>query len=96
MTSELREGLLGSAAAREPGQGDKGPEDDDNDARLASRGFGGFMRETGRIALDALPERIGFDNYPRILARLIRAAEYPESPWSLVERILSAARRGDT
>ena len=55
MTSELREGLLGSAAAREPGQGDKGPEDDDNDARLASRGFGGFMRETGRIALDALP-----------------------------------------
>ena len=55
MTSELREGLLGSAAAREPGQRDKGPEDDDNDARLASRGFGGFMRETGRIALDALP-----------------------------------------
>ena len=55
MTSELREGLLGSAAAREPDQGEKGPDDDDNDARLASRGFGGFMRETGRIALDALP-----------------------------------------
>lgn len=56
MTSELREGLLGSAAAGERDQGEKGPEDDDDDdARLASRGFGGFMRETGRIALDALP-----------------------------------------
>ena len=58
MTSELREGLLGSSPAGETGPGEKDPSDQDDefdDGRLASRGFGGFMRETGRIALDALP-----------------------------------------
>lgn len=58
MTSELREGLLGSSPAGETGAGEKDPSDEDDefdDGRVASRGFGGFMRETGRIGLDALP-----------------------------------------
>ena len=58
MTSELREGLLGSSPAGETGAGEKDPSDEDDefdDGRVASRGFGGFMRETGRIGIDALP-----------------------------------------
>jgi hypothetical protein len=54
MTSELREGLLGSSPAGETGAGEKDPSDEDDefdDGRVASRGFGGFMRETGRIGL---------------------------------------------
>lgn len=38
--------------------------------------------------LDDLPDPIGFDNYQRILGRLLRSEEYPESPWQLLERRL--------
>jgi len=40
------------------------------------------------FALDALPDPIGFDNYPRILRRLQRADGYPDSPWSLLRRMI--------
>jgi mutator protein MutT len=43
------------------------------------------------FSLHALPERIGFDNYPRILERMLRADGYPESPWSRLRRLLERA-----
>ena len=39
------------------------------------------------FALDALPDPIGFDNYPRILKRLAGADGYPDSPWSQVRSL---------
>lgn len=44
------------------------------------------------FALDDLPGPIGFDNYRRILGRLLRSDEYPESPWSLLARKLREGR----
>ena len=40
------------------------------------------------FALDDLPDPIGFDNYPRILKRLQAADRYPDSPWSLLRRMI--------
>jgi ADP-ribose pyrophosphatase YjhB (NUDIX family) len=39
------------------------------------------------FALDALPDPIGFDNYPRILKRLLGAGGYPDSPWNQVRSL---------
>jgi len=44
--------------------------------------------EAGFFALDALPADIGFDNYERILGRLLRADGYPDAPWDLLGRML--------
>jgi 8-oxo-dGTP diphosphatase len=44
------------------------------------------------FALDALPEAIGFDNYPRILRRLCAASGYPESPWTRLRRLVDRER----
>jgi len=38
--------------------------------------------------LDGLPTPIGFDNYARILARLLRSDGYPESPWLRLRALL--------
>ncbi len=38
--------------------------------------------------LHALPERIGFENYERILGRLLRAEGYPVAPWDVLGRML--------
>lgn len=38
--------------------------------------------------LDALPERIGFDNYARILSRLRDPARYPPSAWIHLQKLL--------
>jgi mutator protein MutT len=43
----------------------------------------------GWFRLDALPQPIGFDNYARILARLVQADGYPESPWARLRRLLA-------
>jgi ADP-ribose pyrophosphatase YjhB (NUDIX family) len=45
--------------------------------------------DVGWFALDALPHPLGFDNYPRILARLRGEGGYPESPWNAVRKLLS-------
>jgi mutator protein MutT len=50
---------------------------------LGERLLAGHDAEEARwYALDRLPERIGFQNYPRILARLRRGDGYPTRPWS--------------
>ena len=41
--------------------------------------------------LDALPEEIGFDNYPRILARLLDPEGYPRAFEDLRRRLLDVA-----
>lgn len=43
----------------------------------------------GWFPLHELPEPIGFDNWERILGRLARAEGYPESPWSLLRRLIA-------
>ncbi len=48
--------------------------------------------EVGWFSLGALPDPIGFDNYPRILRRLQAAERYPESPWDLLKRLLRQAQ----
>lgn len=40
------------------------------------------------FSLHGLPERIGFDNYERILGRLLRADGYPVAPWEVLGRML--------
>lgn len=42
--------------------------------------------------LDRLPERIGFDNYPRILARLRDPASYPPSAWNHLQALFGDDR----
>jgi len=46
------------------------------------------------FALDALPDPIGFDNYPRILKRLVGSGGYPDSPWSRVRSMLKGNEGG--
>ncbi len=46
------------------------------------------------FALDALPGPIGFDNYARILKRLVGPGGYPDSPWSQVRGILRGHEEG--
>jgi len=43
--------------------------------------------------LDGLPERIGFENSPRILERLARPEGYPGSPWEALRRLLRGPGR---
>jgi len=40
--------------------------------------------------LSALPEPIGFDNYERILARLLQVDGYSDSPWNRLRVLLRA------
>jgi mutator protein MutT len=40
------------------------------------------------FSLDALPPRIGFDNYERILSRLGDPGRYPPSAWNHLEELL--------
>ena len=40
------------------------------------------------FALDALPERIGFGNYERILSRLGEPGRYPSSAWNHLKELL--------
>ena len=62
------------------GRGELGPRSNDvSDARW--------------FALDALPEKIGFDNYRRILSRLDDRSGYPPSTWSYLDELLG---RSDT
>ncbi len=69
-----------------------------NVAVFLCRAIGGTLRpgeeetEASWFALDALPERIGFDNYARILGRLLSADGYPESPWSRLRELLRRER----
>ena len=49
---------------------------------------GADVSEVGWFALSALPEPIGFDNYPRILARLSDPKRYPRSAWTHLEALL--------
>jgi len=44
------------------------------------------------FSLDHLPERIGFDNYPRILARLRDPASYPPSAWKHLQALFGEDR----
>lgn len=50
--------------------------------------------EVGWFALDALPEPIGFENYPRILGRLHAPDRYPDSPWNALKHLLLGQRQG--
>ena len=69
-----------------------------NVAVFLCRAVGGALRagneerEAGWFPLDSLPDPIGFDNYPRILKRLVPREGYPESPWTLLERLLDEGR----
>jgi ADP-ribose pyrophosphatase YjhB (NUDIX family) len=44
------------------------------------------------FSLDRLPERIGFDNYPRILSRLRDPASYPPSAWNHLQALFGVKR----
>ncbi len=44
------------------------------------------------FALHALPEKIGFDNYRRILSRLADRSGYPPSTWSHLDELLGRDR----
>jgi 8-oxo-dGTP diphosphatase len=50
------------------------------------------VEAAGWFGLDALPERIGFDNYPRILSRLRDPARYPPSAWNHLQALFGEAR----
>lgn len=76
-----------------------------NDARKPAnvaiylcRAVGGVLQpgdeesEVAWFPLDALPSKIGFDNYSRILGRLAHADGYPESPWTRIRQIVERSR----
>ena len=71
-----------------------------NVAVFLCREIGGTLRpgeeesEARWFSLRALPERIGFDNYSRILGRLLASDGYPESAWSLLRELLRSSRGG--
>jgi ADP-ribose pyrophosphatase YjhB (NUDIX family) len=71
-----------------------------NVAVFLCRAVGGALHpgeeetEVRWFPLRALPERIGFDNYARILRRLLERDGYPESPWSLLREILERDHQG--
>ena len=46
--------------------------------------------EAGYFPLDALPHPLGFDNYERILSRLVRPERYPHSAWDELRRRLGS------
>ena len=48
----------------------------------APRPDGSDVDAAAWFGLDRLPERIGFDNYPRILSRLRDPDRYPRSAWT--------------
>jgi ADP-ribose pyrophosphatase YjhB (NUDIX family) len=50
------------------------------------------VEEAGWFGLDRLPERIGFDNYPRILSRLRDPARYPPSAWNHLQALFGEDR----
>lgn len=52
-------------------------------------------QRVGWFHLHGLPERIGFDNYPRILERLRGAHGYPDGPWTLVRELVSRGLAAD-
>ncbi len=49
---------------------------------------GGEEVAAGFFPLDALPDPIGFDNYPRILSKLGARERYPDSAWDLLRDLL--------
>ena len=55
---------------------------------------GGEESAAGWFSLRRLPAPIGFDNYERILARLLLPDGYPDSPWKRL-RALLMERGGD-
>ena len=71
-----------------------------NVAVFLCREIGGTLRpgeeesEARWFSLNALPARIGFDNYARILGRLLASDGYPESAWSLLRELLRSERGG--
>lgn len=71
-----------------------------NVAVFLCREIGGTLRpgveesEARWFSLNALPARIGFDNYSRILGRLLASDGYPESAWSLLRELLRSGRGG--
>jgi ADP-ribose pyrophosphatase YjhB (NUDIX family) len=50
------------------------------------------VEAAGWFGLDRLPERIGFDNYPRILSRLRDPASYPPSAWNHLQALFGEDR----
>ena len=43
--------------------------------------------------LDGLPRDIGFDNYERILRRLVGGESYPGAAWEILGRLLGRTNR---
>lgn len=51
---------------------------------------GGEESGAAWFSLRALPDPIGFENYERILARLLLSEGYPDSPWNRLRSLLRA------
>lgn len=49
---------------------------------------GGEESGAAWFPLRCLPDPIGFENYERILARLLQAEGYPDSPWKRLRALL--------